>query len=223
MTAPKYPKVFPPLESDPALFTTLLHNLGARSALHFEDVFSLDDASSDTTLAYILIAPSSEDYEKELEAEEERRIANLLEEERRRAESVVWLPQRIHNACGFYALLHCVLNIPDASSLLSADSFLARILSAPSLEAKRQIVENDPALDEAYIPIALQGQTPVNEDWAWEPMNHYLAFATVERRVWELNGGRKGAVDRGEGELEEVIKKRIEGKGEACCLLRLVG
>src|SRR5271170_5985724 len=141
MTQPKYAKVFPPLESDPELFTLLVQALGASSRLHFEDVFSIIDAEFvDSTAgkadAFVLIAPCEDDYEEALRREEAQRMASLTDEQQKRSETIIWVEQTIHNACGFYALLHAVLNIPSAQSFITPGSVLDAILNSTSRQER---------------------------------------------------------------------------------------
>jgi ubiquitin carboxyl-terminal hydrolase L3 len=201
MTQPKYAKVFPPLESDPELFTLLVQALGASPRLHFEDVFSLNDAE-------FVDSPT----------------AALTEEQQKRSETVIWVEQTIHNACGFYALLHAVLNIPSAQSLITPGSVLDAILSSKSRQERQNVLETSHVLDDAYIPIALQGQTAVADDWAWEPPFHYICFASVQGRVWQLDGDRRGPVDKGERKkLVDVVREFMTEQGEgAFSLMALV-
>ena len=109
-----YSKTFIPLESNPSIFTSLAHNLGASSSLTFTEVYSLDVTPSDgEVLAYILAFPTSENYEDDRAAENDtREESDKMEGERQGEEKkdVVWLRQTIHNACGLYALLHAVCN-----------------------------------------------------------------------------------------------------------------
>lgn len=223
MTPSISPKVFPPLESDPALFSLLLHKLGASPALHFTDVLSLDDPPK-TAIAYVLIAPSNPGYDEALQHEESRRIASLPQEQgKAAAPDVIWLKQTIHNACGFYALLHAAVNIPSAASCFAPGSFLASVLGAKTPEERRVLLETSKALEEAYIEVALQGQTKVADDWAWEPPWHYVAFVGKDGRVWELNGSRMGPVNRGAGGVAEVVTQRVKEQGEGqFCLLALL-
>lgn len=109
MTAPTYTKHFIPLESNPRIFTQLIHSLGASPALHFEDVLSLNEPSllPHPALALILTFPTLADYEQ-------RRVAeSALQKPRAEGqgdEHVVWFKQTINNACGFYAILHAIVN-----------------------------------------------------------------------------------------------------------------
>lgn len=106
-------KAYIPLESDPEVFTQLLHNLGAPS-LEFHDVFSIDDPDlmaiiPRPVLALLLVFPTSETYEKQKSAEEAARSAY---EGFGPDEDVIWFKQTIHNACGFYGILHAISNGP---------------------------------------------------------------------------------------------------------------
>jgi ubiquitin carboxyl-terminal hydrolase L3 len=213
-------KVFPPLESDPALFTALLHKLGASSCLTFTDVLSLD-SHTPTALAYVLIAPCDEDFSSSLAREEVLRIASLSAEDKVLADDIIWVKQTIHNACGFYALLHAVCNIASAQSNFAPGSLLDAIIKGGNSEKRRVILEKSKALEEEYIPIALQGQTAVSDDWTAEPPFHYVAFVHSRGRIWELNGGREGPVDRGDGDLFEFLKERVSPE-ERCSLLALI-
>ena len=228
MTQPKYAKVFPPLESDPALFTLLLRKLGSSPTLHFEDVLSLDDTDllaliPGRIVAFVLISPFGDTYAEPLEHEDSQRLASTNKNSEA-AENVIWLQQTIHNACGLYALLHAVCNIPSVKSHCVPGSFIDALLKATSADECQRIIETNQDLDNIYIPIALQGQTAVLEDWAWEPPFHYVCFVGAHGRVWELNGGGKGPVDRGIGrDLMEVVKTSVKDQGEGSySLLALV-
>ncbi|KAG9750231.1 hypothetical protein KCU73_g6628, partial [Aureobasidium melanogenum] len=79
MPARTYSKTFVPLESNPQIFTSLAHNLGASPGLKFTEFYSLDDDDDSEPkkgeiLAYILAFPTSEDYEDERAAEGEKDI-----------------------------------------------------------------------------------------------------------------------------------------------------
>lgn len=222
-------KIFPPLESDPDLFTLLLHNLGGSSHLHLQDVLSLEDIGSpaldsERALAFILISSFSDDQEESMKRFESERMASLSSEEKAAADKVIWVKQTIHNACGFYALLHAVCNISSVETRITPGSFLDTIVQAKSMEERKKILETSQSLDEAYIPIVLQGQTPVSEDWTVEPRFHYVCFVSAHGRVWDLNGGRNGPLDRGFGrDVVEVVKEYVRGQGDgAYSLLALV-
>jgi ubiquitin carboxyl-terminal hydrolase L3 len=106
-----YRKHFIPLESDPEVFTQLIHDLGVSSSLQFQDVFSLDEPEflPHPALALILIFPTSNAYE----AVKARAEAGREEYDGRGDdEDVMWFKQTINNACGLYGILHAVANGP---------------------------------------------------------------------------------------------------------------
>jgi ubiquitin carboxyl-terminal hydrolase L3 len=100
-----------PLESDPQIFTTVLHKLGGSPELEYVDIFSLDPDFLEfiprPVLGLILIMPYSETF---LAAQREK-DAGLKEETDTTTNSELrWFRQIIGNACGTYALLHNILN-----------------------------------------------------------------------------------------------------------------
>ena len=106
-----YRKHYTPLESNPALFTSLVHTIGVSSALEFHDVLSLDDdllaLVPRPTLALILVFPTSSDYETDI-ASKDKDIIEYTKSGGK--EDVVWYKQTINNACGLYGILHAVSN-----------------------------------------------------------------------------------------------------------------
>src|SRR5262245_3721362 len=72
MSANRYRKHFTPLESNPDVFTQLIHNLGVSSALSFQDVLTLDEPAlfPRPALALVLIFPTSKTYETQKAREE---------------------------------------------------------------------------------------------------------------------------------------------------------
>ena len=108
-----YEKTFLPLESNPDIFTSLAHNLGLFPSLKFTEVYDLDEVPENEVLAYILAFPTSEGYDKMVEARDQKHYSKedeAKEVEEVLGEKVLWLRQTIHNACGLYALLHATCN-----------------------------------------------------------------------------------------------------------------
>lgn len=126
-----YRKTYIPLESDPEIFTSLIHKIGVSSNLEFVDIFSLDE--SDLTLvphpvfALILAFPDTDLYHKQIDQSEIGRPDYAGSGD---GEDAVWFQQTIHNACGLYGILHAVSNgrarsfvgklIIDSQDLLSS-------------------------------------------------------------------------------------------------------
>lgn len=107
-----YRKHYIPLESNPTLFTELIHQLGVSNVLEFHDVLSMEEPEllalvPRPTLALVLVFPTSPDYESRV-SEEDKDVAEYAKcgEE----ENVVWYKQTINNACGLYGILHAISN-----------------------------------------------------------------------------------------------------------------
>lgn len=104
----QYAKHFVPLESDPEIFTDLMHDLGGSKYLGFIDVWSLESDMlafiPRPVLALILILPPHPAYEL-------HNTNQMTGSET--GKNVVWLKQTIHNACGLYAILHALCNLPQ--------------------------------------------------------------------------------------------------------------
>ena len=107
-----YRKHYIPLESNPGVFTELIHSLGVSRALEFVDVYSIDDLEllafiSRPVYALVLVFPTSENYENRVKKEETLRSPYHAKGDN---EQVMWFRQTINNACGLYGILHAVSN-----------------------------------------------------------------------------------------------------------------
>ncbi|KAJ7026589.1 hypothetical protein C8F04DRAFT_966313 [Mycena alexandri] len=201
---------FIPLESDPAIFTELIRNLGVHS-LNFEDVLSLDAAHlvpttgslalSGPVYALILIFPTTETYEAELKAAKSRARSEGTQYAGHGAdEPVIWFDQTIHNACGLYAILHAISN--TARTCIAPDSLFGRFLESCidlDPEKRARALEASPGIAEAYREAATQGSTavPNAED---EVDFHYVCFvkSPLNGHLYDLDGDKNGPVDRDE-------------------------
>jgi ubiquitin carboxyl-terminal hydrolase L3 len=111
-TTQAYRKHFIPLESNPEVFTELVHKLGVSESLEFQDVLSLDDADILAFLprpvhALILVFPTTDTYEERVREKDsclEQYLGNAVDGD------VLFFKQTINNACGLYAVLHAVCN-----------------------------------------------------------------------------------------------------------------
>ena len=105
-------KHFIPLESNPDVFTELIHKLGVSKSLCFQDVLSLDEPELLAFLprpahALVLVFPTSPAYlKRHAEAVNKYGVYHGAGE----GEDVVWFKQTINNACGLYAILHAINN-----------------------------------------------------------------------------------------------------------------
>jgi ubiquitin carboxyl-terminal hydrolase L3 len=227
-----YTITFLPLESNPAIFTSLAHNLGLSSTLKFAEVYDLDVMPEEEVLAYVLAFPTGEGYDEEVSRRETGDIDGKQAEENEDGK-VLWLRQTIHNACGLYALLHATCNgaarkhisihFPSRSTFLlrltpdtESDSILHKLLTTPpSLQSS--FLSSNTDLETFYTAAAKQGDTATPEenvevDW------HYTCFVPNPdmHMLLELDGDRWGPLERGDLaqdvsdfglKAREVIKK----------------
>lgn len=105
-----YCKKWIPLESNPEVFNDLLRNLGGSDVLEFFDILSLDPEAIKLTprpvLGLILVYPDIPSKENDIT------LSIQLSEE-----DIVWLKQTIDNACGLFAILHALCNLPQFISM----------------------------------------------------------------------------------------------------------
>ncbi|KAF2645286.1 cysteine proteinase [Massarina eburnea CBS 473.64] len=202
-------KRFVPLENNPEVMTSLVHNLGLSKKLAFHDVFSIDDADllafvPRPAYALLLIFPVSETYEK-----------FRMQEDKERAEydghgpdeDVIWYKQTIGNACGLIGLLHGVSN-GAARSHIDANSGLSKLLddAIPLKPVERaELLYESQALETAHQSAAAGGDTaaPSAEDAV---DLHYVCFVKSQKdELWEMDGRRKGPLNRGKLAADEDV------------------
>merc|ERR1711939_817412 len=73
------------------------------------EVFSLEDSLPAQTVALILVYPTSSNYEEQ-KAKEATSLQGSADAIELRDLDVLWLSQKVQNACGPYALFHAVFN-----------------------------------------------------------------------------------------------------------------
>lgn len=206
-TSPEGQKVFIPLENNPDVFTSLVHDLGVSSELGFYDVYSLDEPSLLAMVprpahSLIFITPSPMYYAvREADGISYLRQPkdSITYDKSGDQEPIIWFRQTIGNACGLIALLHSVAN-GDARRFVKEDSFLERLLTeAAPLKAlpRADYLYNSEELEEAHMRAARRGDTGApraDEDCGY----HFIAFTKgKDGHLWELEGGCDGPIDRG--------------------------
>ncbi|KAI7207940.1 cysteine proteinase [Hortaea werneckii] len=219
-------KRFVPLENNPEVMTTLLHNLGLSRHLQFHDVFSIDDPDllafvPRPAYALLLVFPVSANYEK-FRHEEDASLPSY--DASGDGEPVIWYKQTIGNACGLIGLLHSVSNGAAKSQVQSGsdlDQFISQAIPLKPQE-RPELLEETSALEKASQEAAGQGDTAAPA--AEESVDlHYVCFVKSEKdgHLWEMDGRRKGPLDRGElGDGEDVLGPTALDKGVRAFLKR---
>ncbi|KAI4206755.1 MAG: hypothetical protein LQ346_000944 [Caloplaca aetnensis] len=201
------------LENNPEVMTRLVHNLGLSPTLAFHDVYSIDDPDLLAFVprpvhALLLVFPITSTYEK-ARADEDGPLPeyNTSGSE----EEVLWIRQTIRNACGMMGLLHCACN-GGAREMITPQTDLAKLITAaipldPSSRA--QLLETSPSIAQAHASAALGGDTTAPPAEANVDL-HFVAFVkSAENNLWELDGRRKGPLNRGKlAEEDDVLAEK---------------
>ncbi|KAJ6188554.1 hypothetical protein N7519_003462 [Penicillium mononematosum] len=193
-----YRKHYIPLESDPNIFTSLMHKLGVNPTLKFVDVWSLEQDEIQNlpgaVQALILILPACPAYE-----EQGVKCQSLKSDEN---EEVVWFRQTINNALGQKIILDSGLQL---TPIIDAGSFLDRLMAA---ENRTEYLENSEYLDAVYQQAATSGSSEAPPAEA-EIDHHYVCLVKRSCFLYELDGDREGPICRNVlAQDEDVLSKK---------------
>lgn len=224
-------KIWRMLENNPDVMTQLATKLGLSSELQFYDVYSLDEPEllahiPRPVLALLVIIPFTPAWGRDREAEDAGKgdYAGFGP-----GEPVIWFKQTIGNACGSIGLLHCAINGPAADFIQPGSDFAAiRSAAIPLKMAERadMLHDNEP-FELAHKSVEEAGDTEAIPS-AERVGQHFVAYVKAEGKLWELEGSRKGPLERGsladdedvlspralELGLKRVIKLETEAGGE---------
>ncbi|KAF2194507.1 cysteine proteinase [Zopfia rhizophila CBS 207.26] len=215
--APK--KTFTILENNPAVVTHLAHKLGLSPHLAFHDIYSFTDPDllafiPRPALAILVIIPMTPTWYEARQAEDENKgeYEGFGEEE-----PVIWFKQTIADACGSIGLIHCLLN--GAAKDVTPGSTLDQIRQAAlpkKMMERAKVLEDSDALEQAHQEAAKMGDSEVPSlEEQKKSSGHFVAFIKgKDGHLYELEGSRKGPLDRGElREDEDVLSERAVERG----------
>ncbi|KAF2749923.1 cysteine proteinase [Sporormia fimetaria CBS 119925] len=230
-------KRFTMLENNPDVMNYLARALGTSSTLSFYDVYSLTDAEllaliPRPVLALLVTIPLTPTWKAAREAEDKDKSEYTGKGDE---EPVIWFTQTIRDACGSIGLIHCLLNNPEAAKHIAPGSTLDQIRQdalPKTMWERAKVLEESDAFETAHQEAAKLGDTPTplqgNKKHSGQ---HFVAFVKAsDGHLWELEGDRKGPLDRGlldEDEdvlspkaLEMGLGRLMRIESEACGDLR---
>lgn len=191
----------------------LVHQLGLSRSFGFTDVYSIDEPDLLAFVprpahALLLVFPVSPTYEASRVAEDSQLPEYTGSGP---SEPVMWFKQTIRNACGLIGLLHAVSN-GEPRKNITPGSDLEQLLKAaeqlPPIQRADLLYESK-ALESAHADAAKLGDTeaPQAED---NVDLHFVAFVKgADGRLWELDGRRKGPLERGRlADDEDVLSEK---------------
>lgn len=202
---PDESRVYTMLENNPRTMTSLAHALGLSPGMTFTDVYSFDEDLLSylprPCFALLCTIPLSDAWKEARQREDD----NLQPDDN----YVLWFKQTAPGACGLLGLLHCLSNV---RGVLDGHGLLIRLLlrcgSIPMASRGRHMTDSDELLNlnEQY---AFQGDSTRIPRNHGRTGNHFVAFVKKDGHLWELEGSRKGPLDRGElAEDEDVLSQR---------------
>lgn len=227
------------LENNPEVLNHLAYSLGLPRTLAFHDVYSLHDPDllalvPRPAYALVVIIPLTQTWNASREAEAAQQewynksggVQPSSSETSRppqtttpskpndAGEQVLWFHQTILHGCGSISLLHSVLNHPVAD-MLPQNTPLHNLLDAAiplNMADRAQLLEDSDELYTAHQNAAHMGDSraPTDVDEMDRLGQHFVTFVKgVDGHLWELEGARKGPIDRGElGKDEDLLSKR---------------
>lgn len=212
-------------ENNPEVMTRLAHELGLSQTLQFHEVYSLSEPALLEFLprpahALLLVFPVTETYEKFRHDEDSSRPDYSGSGA---DEPVIWFKQTIRNACGLIGLLHAITN-GGAREQVTAGSDLEQLIreAVPLDPVKRaDLLYESKTLEAAHATAAAGGDTKAPDAEASIDL-HFVAFIKdSENNLWELDGRRKGPLNRGKLDAEnDVLSEQGQQLGVQAFLRR---
>ncbi|KAI2771557.1 putative ubiquitin carboxyl-terminal hydrolase [Daldinia loculata] len=199
------------LENNPEVMNQLAAKLGLSRELSFYDVWSLDEPEllahiPRPALALLVILPLTPAWKAEREAEDAEKEDY---QGRGPEEPVIWFKQTIGNACGSIGFLHCAINGPTAEYIQPGSDLdeIRRQAIPLGMKERADLLYNSVPFEKAHESCVQLGDTVAqNEEHLGQ---HFVAFVKVGGRLWELEGSRKGPIDRGAlADDEDILSPR---------------
>ncbi|KAL3436144.1 ubiquitin carboxyl-terminal hydrolase [Aspergillus tetrazonus] len=205
------------LENNPDVMNQLATKLGLSSELQFYDVYSLNEPEqlahvprpAFALLVVIPLTPAWDESRKAEDADKEPYTGSGPDE------PIIWFKQTIGHACGSIGLLHSLFNGP-AVDFIKPDSDLAAIRSNAiplNMAERAELLYNNGPFELAHKSVEQAGDSfagPTSE----RDGGHFVAFVKSGGKLWELEGSRKGPLERGSlADEEDVLSPRALDMG----------
>lgn len=204
-------------ENNPDVMNQLATKLGLSTDLQFYDVYSLDHPEQlahipRPALALLVIIPLTPAWDQSRKTEDADRKAYTGYGP---DEPVIWFKQTISHACGSIGLLHCLINGP-AVDFITSDSDLAAIrsLAMPlNMTERAKMLYNNKPFEVAHKSVEQVGDSSADPTIERDG-GHFVSFVKSGGKLWELEGSRKGPLERGYlADDEDVLSPRALDMG----------
>ncbi|XP_014554297.1 hypothetical protein COCVIDRAFT_28575 [Bipolaris victoriae FI3] len=190
----------------------LATKLGLSSELQFYEVYSIDEPELMThiprpALALLAVIPLTPAWEQARNAEDAEKNWYTGSGP---DEPVIWFKQTIGHACGSIGLLHSAINGP-AADFIEPSSDLADIRSVAiplGITQRAKMLYDCEPFERAHKSVEQAGDSHAHPAIERDG-GHFVSFVKCNGKPWELEGSRKGPLDRGSlADDEDVLSPR---------------
>ncbi len=191
-----------PLESNPVSLNTYIETLGFQTSKYqFVDVLSTEQWAIDMipqpVLAILFLFPM-----KKQNRSPSKKIQTTFTKKKDLYSDVWYMKQRIRNACGTFAILHALANLPSSiqsqDQLFQSSSWIERFLKECSslndhdenLPLERaKIFESDNEIDSLHDASAKDCDNQTRRGSMNDAVDiHFIAFVNKNDQLYELDG-----------------------------------
>jgi len=196
------------IESDPGVFTELIHKFGVQG-VQVEEMWSLDqDQFIDLKPAYGLI------FLFKWTADEEP-AGSIVQDSR--LDNIFFAKQVINNACATQAILSVLMNIQDtAVTLGSTLAELKEFTSSFDAGMKGLTLSNSEQIRTVHNSFARQTLFEFDSKKADkdDDVFHFVSFLPIDGRIYELDGLKSGPIDHGPvgADWTDAVRPIIEAR-----------
>ena len=202
---------WPPLESNPDVFSDYMHRIGLSPAFAIGEVFGFDEdllAFLPQPIYGIIVA-----FER-LKNDREKGSADDMSQ----VDFYMDQTGSLDNACGIIACLHASLNAPvDILPDSILDQFRKENANRTPAERCKSLEENS-GFKNIHKGFAMKGQSAAISSNQDKVKHHFVAFVVIDGKLIELDGTKKGPNVIGEcadvlrGSIAEIQKRLANGE-----------
>jgi ubiquitin carboxyl-terminal hydrolase L3 len=197
---------WPPLESDPQIFSDYIQSIGADSSISFQEIYSLDYKEMQVIESPVYAVVIS--YERAVPYQWNQnnfKESNYVPFYMKQTEV-------LDNACGLIAMLHSVGNNLENLSIQENSVLSNLYLGTKNLneEQRAKFLENFEEFKNSHKQFSNQGQSNLCEDQS-DVKNHFVAFIYLNGNLVELDGLVNGPYIVKEGiQHQDLLDATIE-------------
>lgn len=222
-----------PLESNPAAINHYILKLGFNTSLYsFVDVFAFDEDSLSYIppgcIGIIMLYPITKVQEEHRQLEAKQLADEAASaatdtyannnNEKKSADGVWFIKQRIGNACGTIGILHTLANISPTMKEINIEqtswlhNFFQNTPTSMAAIDKAEILESNDEIekhhDESTSDTSLNQTSRGNIDD--KVITHFVGIVNVENEIYELDGRKEGPIPHGKTTDDRFLYDGIE-------------